>query len=39
MNFITVEPLLALVMGIFILAVIHGYRDLASIEQKPWAVG
>ncbi len=24
---------------VFILAVIHGSRDLASIEQKPWVVG
>jgi toxin ParE1/3/4 len=24
---------------VFILAVIHGSRDLASMEQKPWAVG
>ena len=24
---------------VFILAVIHGSRDLASIVQKPWAVG
>ena len=24
---------------VFILAVIHGSRDLASIEQKPWVLG
>jgi hypothetical protein len=24
---------------VFILAVIHGSQDLASMEQKPWAVG